>query len=384
MTTRTVLYQAHVNAGAEFTDFGGFEMPVRYEDSNIIDEHLAVREEAGMFDVSHMGRYWVTGADAKAFLDWLVPRNIMSLSDGRAGYTFMLNERGGFRDDVIISQLAAEEFMVVCNAGNRPKIWQWMTEHMKSWQVKGKQLAMEDRSEQSAMLAVQGPKAMTIIAELSGDNELPETRFRLKWITINGERILFSTTGYTGENGGELILLADDELEQKSIALWDTFLARGVKPCALGARDTLRLEAGYCLYGNDIDEETHLLESALDFKPFAVIDKESGYIGQEAVLAKQGKVNRVRVGFKLLKRGIPRHGYPVMVNDQEAGVVTSGTNSPIDKESIGMAYVPIELKEPGSRFFIDMRGNRKKAKLVEAEVISFPSYDTTKYGGTRS
>ncbi|MHA2501487.1 MAG: glycine cleavage system aminomethyltransferase GcvT [Candidatus Kariarchaeaceae archaeon] len=378
MTKRTVLYKAHVSYGADFTDFGGYEMPVRYKDSNIRDEHLAVREGAGMFDVSHMGRYWVYGADAKEYLDMLVPRDVMSLTDGRAGYSFMLNEKGGFRDDVIISQLKEEEYLVVCNAGNRDKIWAWMSDLLAQWKEKGKQLEMVDKSDISCMLAVQGPKAMGIIADIAG-SEVPDKRFRLAWVTINGVDVLISTTGYTGENGAELIIVADEStIEGKSIDLWDAMLAKGVKPCALGARDTLRLEAGYCLYGNDIDEETHLLESGLDFRPFAVIDKERGYIGQEAVLAKED-VTRVRVGFRLLVKGIPRHGMEIVVEGQPVGVVTSGTQSPVTKEPIGMAYVPISHKEPGSKFQVDMRG-----KLKDAEVISFPTYDPTKYGGSRT
>lgn len=385
MTKRTVLYKAHEKYGADFTDFGGYEMPVRYEGSNIVDEHMAVREASGMFDVSHMGRYWVTGKDAKEFLDLLVPRDVMALSDGRAGYTFMLNEIGGFKDDVIISQLGDEEFLVVCNAGNRPKIWNWMGSLSLIWRNAGKEVVLEDKSDVSCMLAVQGPDAMGIISELA-EEELPEKRFRLKWITINNTPVLFSTTGYTGEAGGELIIVDEkDSIEEKSLALWDAFLEKGVKPCALGARDTLRLEAGYHLYGQDLSEDIHLLESGLDFKPFAVIDKEHEYIGQQAVLEKRGNVNTVRVGFRLLDRGIARTHYPVVDEEgNKIGEVTSGTRSPLTNESIGMAYVPVKLKEPGTKFLIDMRGNRKKAKLKDAEVITFPTYDTDEYGTNRS
>lgn len=377
MTQKTVLYTAHKSLGADFTDFGGYEMPVRYKSSNIIDEHMAVRENAGMFDVSHMGRYWVTGKDAKEFLDLLVPRDVLSLSPGRAGYTFMLNEMGGFKDDVIVSQLDDEEFMVVCNAGNRNKIWNWMGSLSLIWRNAGKEVVLEDRSDISCMIAVQGPNAPRILSELA-ENDIPEKRFRLKWVEMNGEKILFSTTGYTGEAGAELILIADeDTIEDKSVALWNMLLDKDVTPCALGSRDTLRLEAGYCLYGNDIDEQTHLKESGLDFKPFAVIDKDHDYIGQHAVLAKKD-VDSVRVGFKLLDRGIARHGYDVIINGEKAGAVTSGTQSPLTKEPIGMAYIPVSHKEVGSTFQIDIRG-----KLKDAEVISFPVYDTSEYGATR-
>jgi aminomethyltransferase len=378
MTKQTVLYDAHVDLGADMTDFGGYEMPVRYKNSSIIDEHMAVREKVGMFDVSHMGRYWVTGGDAKEFLDILVPRDLMKLSPGMGGYTFMLNEIGGFKDDVIISQLDEEEFMVVCNAGNRDKIWNWMGSLSLMFRSAGKDVILEDKSEISSMIAVQGPLAMNTIAEFT-DVELPQKRFRLKWISMLGYNVLLSTTGYTGEAGAELILMADLEtIKEKSISLWNALLDKGVVPCALGSRDTLRLEAGYPLYGNDIGENMHLLESSLDFYPFASIDKQHEYIGQHAVLARRGKITHVRVGFKLLDRGIARHGYPVIIDGKEQGEVTSGTQSPLTKEFIGMAMVPLNYKEPGSKFQVDVRG-----KLKHAEVITLPAYDTEKYGATR-
>ncbi|MHA2092991.1 MAG: hypothetical protein ACW98K_19260 [Candidatus Kariarchaeaceae archaeon] len=165
MSKKTPCYNSHINLQADMTDFAGFQMPIRYKATSIVDEHLAVRNSVGMFDTSHMGRYWVTGSDAKDFLNFLVPRNILNLSDGTAGYTFMLNENGGFKDDVIISRLGAEEFMVVCNAGNRQKIWNWIYIHAQSWNNQGKEITLADRSDGSYMIAVQGPAAMAVLAE---------------------------------------------------------------------------------------------------------------------------------------------------------------------------------------------------------------------------
>ncbi|MHA2251682.1 MAG: glycine cleavage system aminomethyltransferase GcvT [Candidatus Kariarchaeaceae archaeon] len=378
MSKKTPLYESHIKLKADMTDFGGFQMPIRYTTS-IVEEHLAVRNKIGMFDTSHMGRYWIIGDDAKNYLDYLVPRNIQKLSDGTAGYSFMLNERGGFRDDVIISQFSENEFMVVCNAGNRQKIWEWMVKYAEIWKNDGKNVLLEDRSDFSCMIAVQGPKAMNLLNDLTGDT-LPEKRFRVKWSQLAGEKILFSTTGYTGEAGGEVMLFATPEtINEKAVMLWDLFLSKGVVPCALGSRDTLRLEAGYRLYGNDIDENIHLLESGLDFYPFADINKESGYVGQDAVIAKQGKIEKVFVGFKLLTRGIARHGYKVLINDNEGGVVLSGTQSPLTKEPFGMALVTPTHKEVGSRFEIDLRGKTKPA-----EVINLPIYDENIYGMRRT
>lgn len=374
VTKQTVLYDEHVKLGADMVDFAGYMMPVRYKTS-IVDEHIAVREQVGMFDTSHMGRYWITGKDAKEYLDYLVPRNVMKLTNGGAGYTFMLNESGGFRDDVIITQFSEEEFMLVCNAGNREKIWNWMNAFVNMWRKAGKDAVLEDRSNLSCMIAVQGPKAYAKLQKLFGV-ALPEKRFKAQWIEYDGDKILFTTTGYTGSAGGEIILFGNEEnFKQKSSKMWNTLLDLGIVPCALGSRDTLRMEAGYRLYGNDLNEDMNLLESGLDFYPFADIENPAGYVGQSAILRKRGKVNRVFVGFELLGRGIARHEYDVKDGDKVIGHVLSGTQSPLSKKSFGMAMVDVAYKELGSKFAIDIRG-----KPIDAVVIKFPIYDETKYG----
>lgn len=333
MPEKTVLYDSHVALGADMVDFAGFLMPVRYK-TNIVEEHMTVRNNAGMFDTSHMGRYWVTGTDAKEYLNYLVPRNIMNLQDGKSGYTFVLNEDGGFKDDVIISQFSEHELMLVCNAGNRPKIWDWMNELLAKWKAEGKDIQLEDRSTTSCMIAVQGPRAIPILENIF-NVELPTARFAVKWIEFNGEKLLFTTTGYTGSAGGEVIIFGDlNNIQNKAVAFWDLLLQKEVTPCALGSRDTLRLEAGYRLYGNDLSEELHVLESGLDFYPFIDIQKKTGFIGQQAVLAMQGNTDKTVVAFKLLGRGIARHDYPVIIEDKEVGRVLSGTQSPIDRKSV--------------------------------------------------
>lgn len=384
MISKTPFYKAHKKENADFTEFAGYDMPVRYDWGNIKDEHRVIRESVGMFDVSHMGRYWVYGQDAKTYLNYVVPRDIKKLENGKSGYTFILNENGGFKDDIIISQLNNDEFMVVCNAGNRDKIWTWMTEIMEEKIFEGKDVYLEDKSDISSMLAVQGPESMKTLKKMFGV-DIIENRFRTEWYRFENIRVLISTTGYTGENGVELIIFGDDaDLEHNSLVIWEKLLALNVKPCGLGARDTLRIEAGYHLYGQDLSEEIHLLESGLGFKPLAFIEKESGFKGQEGVLRGKGIVSRTRVGFKLLGRGIARYGYPVVDENQLIiGKVTSGTRSPLSDESIGMAYVDKNFNEVGSRIFVDMKGNRKKSKLVEAEVIGFPTYDTKIYGLNR-
>ncbi|MDH5647267.1 MAG: glycine cleavage system aminomethyltransferase GcvT, partial [Candidatus Heimdallarchaeota archaeon] len=294
---------------------------------------------------------------------------------GMAGYTMILNEMGGIKDDVIVYQLKSDEFLLVCNAGNRQKIWNWIDSFAKLWKLAGKDFNIEDKSDTSCMIAVQGPRVENIMKDLTSD-VLPDKRFRIAWISIGDTPVLCSTTGYTGEAGYELMVFADiDTINEKAIALWNQLLVKKVVPCALGSRDTLRLESGYCLYGNDMDETTHLLETGLDFFPFVKIDKTSGFVGQDAVLSFKDKVDKIRVGFKLLAKGIARHGYKVFVDDKEVGWVASGTQSPITKEPIGMAYVPITHKEKGSLFQIEIRN-----KKVDAEVIDFPTFDTTKYG----
>ncbi len=378
MLKKTPLFNAHIALNATMTDFAGYSMPIRYKKTSIIDEHLAVRNSVGMFDTSHMGRFWITGDDAKELLNLLVPRDISKLSDGKSAYTFMLNEMGGFKDDIIISQLQNNEFMIVCNAGNKEKIWNWIENFVLIWKNAGKDISLEDKSLISSMIAVQGPDAISLLEKLTNDN-LPNKRFRIKYTTINNEQVLFSTTGYTGENGGEIILIkSKEEINSKSIELWNLLLENNVVPCALGSRDTLRLEAGYRLYGNDLSEEMNLLESGLDFTPFVHLNKPSGFIGKSGVLNFKSKLEKITVGFKMNDKGIPRHNYKIFIDNKEVGRVLSGTLSPLTKQAFGLALIPISHKEVGSKFIIEIHG-----KFKEAEVINLPIYDTNKYGMTR-
>ncbi len=366
---KTALHAWHKKNG-ELIDFNGWEMPVRY--TSINEEHLAVRNNAGFFDVSHMGRYMVTGSDAEALLDILVPRNIASLKLHQAGYTFMLNENAGFHDDVIVTKMDENEYLVVCNAGNREKIWNWIKKNIKSTNVK-----LSDISDHTSMIAIQGPNARKIISDLAGD-ELPK-RFRVGHVRINNEQMLFSGTGYTGEDGGELFVFAESEKEliTKTEALIELLLNNSVVPCGLGARDTLRMEAGYSLYGNDITEDIDVVSADLAFKPFLDMDKQPDFIGKSAVSKLKHHHPMKRVFFKLIKKGVPRHDYKIYQGEVEVGFVSSGTISPLTKEGFGIGYIKTDIETENLSVLLHK-------KPAEIEVIKFPLYDSTRYGISRT
>jgi len=377
MVKKTVLYDAHINLDADMVDFAGFMMPIRYKTS-IIEEHKSVRENVGMFDTSHMGRFFIEGRRAKQFLDYLVPRDLSKLSTGSAAYTFVLNELGGFKDDIIISQLHEEKFLLVCNAANRDKIWNWLNIFNHIWEGFGDGLMLTDYSDLSCMIAVQGPIALNLMERLFKVS-LPSKRFKTQWIDFKDDKLLFSSTGYTGEAGGELMIFSNEQkIKQKSTYLWNLLLENNVIPCALGSRDTLRLEAGYRLYGNDMDENVNLHESGLNFFPFVSLEKKSGFIGQNALVSNKQQVKYATVGFKLLENGIPRHGNPVVINGVESGYVLSGTRSPILNISFGLVKLPITDKTTGSKFQVNIRG-----KFKDAEVINLPIYDPKIFGMNR-
>ncbi len=378
MPYKTPFYNWHVQH-TDVVDFAGWELPMRF--TNIIEEHMAVRENVGIFDVSHMGRIHLRGSKVKEFMNLIVPRNVEAMKNGKAGYTYILNENGGFKDDVIVTLLKDDHIYLVCNASNREKIINWLNTHLKmakhlfpEFDVK-----MEDVTFNSAMVAIQGPKSHKLMEKVFGIS--PK-----KWHAVYGEfegyTVLLTGTGYTGEAGGEVILEINDkdELERISVKMWEELLKQGetlgVKPCGLGARDTLRMEAGYCLYGNDMDETITPREAALYFKPFADSTKD-WFIGKEQV--ENQELTRKRIGFVLDGKGIPRHGYDVLdENGNKIGYVSSGTQSPLLKVGIGMAYVPLEYTEEGSKIYIQIH-----KKVVPATVKKFPLYDPEKYGAQR-
>lgn len=372
---RTHLYEYHRLHG-KLIEFAGFEMPIWFE--GIIPEHNAVRNTVGIFDTSHMGRVTVVGSEAEAFLDYLLTNDVSRLKPMEALYTVMCNERGGIKDDLIIYRLSKKRFFLIPNASNREKDCTWILEHSKEFDVE-----VRDISDNVVMMTVQGPEAEEVLQRITPESLTEIKRFKCREVTLGGYRALVARTGYTGEDGFE-IYLWDTPLSEPSRALdlWEQILSAGeefnIKPCGLGARDSLRLEAGLTLYGNDIDEETNPLEAGLRF--VVKFKKKRPFIGKEALMMinKRG-VNRLRVGLKMVGRGIPRHGHEIWKEGRQIGHVTSGGFSPTLGTGIAMGYVAAEYSELGTEIEIKIRERLAKGKIVK----SHPFYDETKYGYKR-
>ncbi len=370
---KTHLYNFHRDHG-RLIEFAGFEHAVWYE--GIIPEHLAVRNAVGIFDVTHMGRCTVKGRDSADFLDYLLTREISPMEITQGHYSVMCNERGGIIDDLTAFRLAEDHFFLVYNASNREKDYAWIRSHAKDFNVETR-----DVSDEVVMLALQGPKAVATLQSICESDLSKIRRYWCQWATIGGFKVLLSRTGYTGEDGFE-IYLWDTPMDKPENAekFWLTILEAGkaynIKPCGLGARDTLRLEAGMSLYGNEIDENTTPLEAKLEFT--VRFDKDD-FIGKDALLQQKAEgLKRVRIGLRLLERGIPRHGDHVFVGGERKGQLTSGTFSPLLKCGIGMGYVSPEYATEGTHVNVKIR-----EKLVSAEIVRMPFYDTTRYGRTR-
>ncbi len=363
MSTReTPLYDRHVAAGGRMVEFAGYQMPVQY--TGIIEEHLHVRSKVGVFDVSHMGEVFVEGPDALAALNRLVTNDLDGIADGQAVYTAMCLPTGGIIDDLVVYRFSPTRLLVVCNASNVAKDFAWIAEHLEG------DATATDRSDGYAQLAVQGPHAEALLQPIC-DQEL--VGLRRYWFTegaVGGISCIIARTGYTGEDGFELYVAADD-----GPALWDALFEAGegmLAPIGLGARDTLRLEMKYALYGNDIDETTTPLEAGLSW--ICKLKKPAGFIGRDALLAqKAAGIPRRLVAFRMDGRGAPaRHGYEIVDEADEAvGRVTSGTRSPTLGTNIGMAYVPTGMHKIGTTLRIRIR-----KKVVEATVVKPPFVKT--------
>lgn len=372
-TRRTHLFEFHKQTGKMIL-FAGFEMPIWYK--GIVLEHMAVRNKVGVFDISHMGRVLISGSDSEAFLNYVTTNDVARLTLLSAHYSTMCNEKGGIKDDFVISRLEPEKFLMVYNAANRKKDYEWLVQHSKSFNTE-----VTDVSDNIAMFALQGPKAQETLQKIA-DSDLSEIeRFKCGWTKLDEENVFLSRTGYTGEDGFE-IFVWDTPVSKptKAEKVWNAILKSGkgfgIEPCGLGARDTLRLEAGMCLYGNDIDENTTPLEAGLSF---VVKLKKDNFIGKDALLKQKAEgVKRKRVGLQIREKGIPRPDYEVWKNGQMVGRVTSGTFSPVLKCGIAMAYVPPEHAIENSTVMIKIRD-----KLVKAEVVKFPFYDPARYGYRR-
>jgi aminomethyltransferase len=357
---RTPLYPAHVRAGAKLTEFAGFEMPLQY--SGLLEEHTAVRERAGLFDVSHMGEVVLRGPKAMSALQRLVTNDVAAAADGQAVYAAICNERGGIVDDVVVYRRQADDLLVCVNASNRDKDFAWIKERGS-----GPGVDIIDQGDDYAQLALQGPKAEEILSRLTKTDLRGIATYHHRQGEVAGKSCLIARTGYTGEDGFELFCSPTD-----AVHVWDELLAAGggdgLIPCGLGARDSLRLEMKYCLYGNDIDDGTSPLEAGIGFA--VKLQKPGGFIGAEVLQRQKAEgLSRKLIGFKLIERGIPRHGYSVSVDGKVQGTVTSGTMSPTLKIPIGMAYVPASHAGVGSRLAVDIRG-----RPAAAEVCPTPFY----------
>jgi aminomethyltransferase len=350
---RTPLYDVHRELGARLIDFGGWEMPVQYE--GILAEHRAVRERVGLFDVSHMGELEATGPEALALIQKLTPNDAGKLVDGRVQYSAFLTERGTFVDDLLVYRRAPDSWLLVVNASNATKDFEWARSHASG------DVRLEDRSENYALIAVQGPLASKLLARLSqpDPSDLPYYGFRMA--TVLGAPALVSRTGYTGEDGFELYL-PPEAAATVFRGLLEAGRPEGVVPCGLGARDTLRLEAKMALYGNDIEDTVTPWEADLGW----IVRMGKGeFIGRQALAEQKARgVPRRLVGFEMVDRGIARHGYPAKTA-HGSGVVTSGTHSPTLGRPIGLALLPASAGAIGTEIEIEIRGRAAKARVVE-------------------
>lgn len=362
MELKTPLYEAHVKAGGKIVPFGGYLLPVQYE-TGVIKEHMAVRTQAGLFDVSHMGEILCEGKDALANLQMILTNNFENMVDGQARYSPMCNEKGGTVDDLIVYKKADENYFIVVNAANKDKDYQWMLAHQFG------DVKFTDVSEQYAQLALQGPKAMEILRKLTAEENIPKKYYHAVFDTeVAGMPCIISKTGYTGEDGVELYL--DSSLAEK---MWDAVLEagkeEGLVPCGLGARDTLRMEAAMPLYGHEMDDDVTPLETGLGF---AVKMAKEDFIGKVA-LEEKGEPAIKRIGLKVTGRGIIREHQDVFVDGKKIGHTTSGTHCPYLGYPIAMALVDASYTEVGTKVSVEVRG-----RSVEAEIVPLPFYKRSK------
>jgi len=361
----TPLTQAHRVQKAKLVDFAGWLMPIQY--TGVLDEYHAVRKAVGLFDVSHMGRFHISGKQAEAFLQWVSTNDVSQLEIGQAQYSMVCREDGGILDDIFVYKTGAAQFLVCVNASNREKILQWFRDHQRQ---AFPEAIIRDDSNTLAQIAIQGPASPALMRKIMGpdvDKLKPRRGYE---VTGNGWPGFLSRTGYTGEVGYEWYLPAGEA--QRA---WETLLEvgadYGVQPVGLGARDLLRLDVGYLLYGNDMDERVSPLEANAKW---IVAWNKGEFQGKSALLKQQENgVTRQLVGFELMERGIPRHDMTIIKDGAPVGVVTSGNFSPVLQQGIGMGYVPPTFSQEGTRFHIDIRG-----KLVDAQVVTLPFYKRPK------
>ena len=347
---KTPLNQTEKDLGGRMVDFGGWELPVQY--SGIIEEHEAVRTKVGVFDVSHMGEVIVRGPHAVELLQKSTCNDVSKLEDGRAQYNGLLYPNGGFVDDILIYRMGADDYFVVVNASNTEKDYEWLRDA-----AKGMDVDVRNVSADYAQLAIQGPEAERVLQGMTDVNLANIKYYRFDQGMVDGAKAIVSRTGYTGEDGFEIYVAPDD-----APRIMRKLVDNGVKPCGLGARDTLRLEAKMALYGNDIDDTTTPLQADLAW----IVKLEKGDFAGRDVLQREKEQGPPRklIGFEMVDKAIARHGFPVVEGSKEIGVVTSGTHSPTLKKAIGLAYLPLDKSAQGNEFTVLVRGKEARARVV--------------------
>lgn len=360
---RTSLYDIHLSLGAKMVPFAGYDMPVQY--AGLLPEHHAVRNSVGIFDVSHMGEFEITGPDAEALLSWICSNSIKKLVDFQAQYNCMPNNDGGIVDDLIVYRYHQQKFMAVVNASNIDKDWAWFQEQKEA---KNFDCTLVDNSEKMSLLAVQGPNALQVIQKMT-EVTLDEIKFYHFAVGQCGsvKDVIISNTGYTGSGGFELYVSNED-----AVSLWNEVMEAGTEfnivPAGLGARDTLRLEKGYCLYGNDINDTTSPIEAGLGW--ITKFDEAFVNMAHHLAIKENGPEKRL-VGFEMIDRGIPRQHYPIKdAEGNEIGEVTSGTQSPSLGKAIGMGYVKTGFHKLDTEIFLEIRGKQLKAQVVKIPFLA--------------
>lgn len=362
---KTTLNEAHHKLGGKMIDFVGWELPVQY--SGVSEEHLAVRTTGGFFDVSHMGEVYFRGPQALAAVQHLTSNNAAKLSPGKIQYSGLMTPNGTFVDDLLVYMMSEKEYMLVVNAANRAKDLAWMQQNCSQFDV-----VISDESDEITQIAIQGPQSEKLLQQFTATDLAPIAYYHFTMGQVDGIDAIISRTGYTGEDGFEIYFRENPKRSSSLLLkLVEAGKPLGMIPAGLGARDSLRLEASMCLYGNDIDDQHNVLEAGLGW----ILKLQKGdFIGKSALEAqKAAGITRKLVGFEMRERGIARHGYPVFIADRQVGEVTSGTQTPYLKKAIGMAYLPVEYSEAGQEIEIEIRGKR-----VLAQVIPMPFYKREK------
>ena len=357
---KTPLNAAHRALGGKMVDFGGWDMPVQYP-AGVIEEHIATRTRAGLFDVSHMGEIWVEGPDAIPFVNRITTNDVTKLVDGQAHYSALPNEDGGVVDDLLVYRFADDRLLLVVNAGTTDKDWEWINKN------KGNEnISLRNASSDYCQIAIQGPKAVEILQELTETDLAPIGYYHFTEGKVDGVDAIISRTGYTGEDGFE-VYAAADRAEQLWNKLLETGKEHGILPCGLAARNTLRLESAMSLYGHELSDEISTLEANLGW----ITKLQKGdFIGRDQIAAlKESGLTRKLIGFEMKEPGIARDGFDIYVGDEKVGVVTSGSPAPFLKKNIGLAFLPPEFANVGQEIRIDVRGKR-----LAAEVVPTPFY----------